>query len=158
MGEYVQGPNSCLQPETAQQAAAELQTQQTMQLHYTPYTFATSYTYSPGDKMWGCSTKFICCASHIALCCIHVYQPMDHWSIWYYSLLHFCVSYNGFCSHEPSSSAPYLHTSNKTHDVCPFCKHLKASPPINVDRISIISDFRYVALYTLYVHIKMPSL
>lgn len=67
-----------------------------------------------------------------------------------------CV--NAFCSHEPSSSAPYLHISNTTHDVCPFCKHLKTSSPVNVDRSSLISAFCYVALYPLYVHIKMLSL
>lgn len=66
------------------------------------------YCYSPGDKMWSCRTKLICRASHAALCCIQVYQPMDHWSILCYSLLHFCLSYNVFCSHEPSSSAPYI--------------------------------------------------
>jgi hypothetical protein len=37
VGEYVPGPNSCLQPETAQQAAVELQTQQIMQLPYIRY-------------------------------------------------------------------------------------------------------------------------
>lgn len=51
-----------------------------------------------------------------------------------------------------------LHTPNTTYDVWPFCKHLKASSPANVDRSSLISAFRYVALYPLYVYIKMLSL
>lgn len=47
------------------------------------------------------------------------------------------------------------HTSNTTHDVWPFCKHLKALSPVNVDRSSLISAFCYVALYPLHVYIKI---